>query len=276
MPQINTYTACSSSQLIQRFPWFGRFRANTGRGNRTRTTGVGSPSQEIRRCLRAAIVAEHIRTTNTRMRPGQDPDDYLYYMGSCRARLNAYGLPEGPMDRQYEDIVLQVLLSEYDRSRQTHLERRNFGLADIRRMMTAIYADNLSRSESSKGIAGRGTAMQAVDRDRTSVLCHYCDQFGHLKKKCLLRIKHKQQQRQQSVWHHQQQQRSQHQQKPRGLRQNNGGGGGGRVWCSYHTTMSHNDADCSVQQHKAGRNAHVAAARTQCVKGVCSAYDLPE
>ena len=227
-------------------------------------------------CLRAAIRAEYIRTTNMRMRPGKDPDDYLYHMGSCRDRLNACGPPEDSMDRQYEDIILQALLSEYDRSRQTHLERRNFGLADIRRMMTAIYADNLSRSESSKGIAGRGAAMQAVDRDRTSVLCHYCDQFGHFKKKCLLRIKHKQQQRQQPVRHHQQQQRSQHQQKPRGLRQNNGGGGGGRVWCSYPKTTSHNDADCRVQQHKAGGNAHVAATRTQCVKGVCSAYDLPE
>ena len=46
------------------------------------------------------------------------------------------------------------------------------------------------------------------------------------------------------------------------------------MWCSYHKTTSHNDADCRVQQHKAG--AHAAAAPTQRVKGVCSAYDLPE
>ena len=55
-----------------------------------------------------------------------------------------------------------------------------------------------------------------------------------------------------------------------------GGGGGGRGWCSYHKITSHNDADCRVQQHKAGGNAHVTTARTQHVKGVCSAYDLPE
>ena len=48
------------------------------------------------------------------------------------------------------------------------------------------------------------------------------------------------------------------------------------MWCSYHKTTSHNDADCRVQQHKAGANAHVAAAHTQRVKGICSAYDLPE
>ena len=143
-------------------------------------------------------------------------------------------------------------------------------------MMAAIYADNLSRSESSKGIAGRGAAMQAVDWDRTSALCPYYDQFGHFKINCPLRIKHQQQQRQQPVRHHQQQQHGQHQQKPRGRQQNNGGGGGGRVWCSYHMMTSHNDVDCRVQQHKVGGNAHVAAGRTQRVKGVCSAYDLPE
>ena len=116
--------------------------------------------------------------TSTQMRPGQDLDDHLYHMDSCRDRLYAYDPPNGPTDRQYEDIIFQALPSKYDRIRQTHLERRDFGLADIRRMMAAIYADNLSRSESSKDIAGRGTAMQAVDQDRTSVLYPYCDQFG--------------------------------------------------------------------------------------------------
>ena len=188
------------------------------------------------------------------MRPGQDPEDYLYHMDSCRDCLNACDPPEGPMGRQYEDIVLQALPSEYDLIRQTHLERRDFGLADIRRMMAAIYVDNLSRSQSSQGIVGRGAAMQAVDRDRTinSVVYHYRDQFGRFKRKCPLRIKHHQQQRQQPVRHHQQQQHGEHQQKPRGRRQNNGGGVGGRVRCSYHKITSHNDADCRVQQHKDG------------------------
>ena len=108
--------------------------------------------------------------TSTRMHPDQDPDDYSYRMDSCRDRLNACDRPEGPTDRQYEDIILQALSLEYDRIRQTHLQRRDFDLADIRRMMAAIYADNLSRSDSSKGIAGRGAA--------------------HFKTKYPLRIKH--------------------------------------------------------------------------------------
>ena len=214
--------------------------------------------------------------TSTRMRPDQDSDDNLYHMDSFRDRLNWCDPPEGPTDRQYEDIILQILPSEYDHIRQTHFERKGFDLADIHRIMAAIYADNLSRSESSKGIAGRGAVMQTVDRDRTSVLCHYCDQYGHFKRKCPLRIKHQQHQRWQPVRHHQQQQHGQHQQKPRRRRQNKGGGGGGRVWCSYHKTTSRNDADCRVQQHKVGDDAHMAAAQTQRVKGVCSAYGLTE
>ena len=132
--------------------------------------------------------------TSTRMRLDQDHDDYLYHLDSYRNRLNACDPPEGPTDRQYEDIIFQALTLEYDRIRQTHLERRDLGLADICRMMAAIYADNLSRSESSKCLVRRGAVMQAVDRDRTSVLCHYCDQYGHFKRKYWypVRIKHQQ------------------------------------------------------------------------------------
>ena len=103
------------------------------------------------------------------MSPSQDSDNYLYHMDSCRDRL-VCDPPEGPTDRQYEDIILQALPSEYERIRQTHLERRDFDLADIRRMMAAIYADNLSCSESSKGIAGSSAVMQVVDWDITSSL----------------------------------------------------------------------------------------------------------
>ena len=124
---------------------------------------------------REALRAEHAKMNSARMRPSQDPDEFLYELDTRRERLNACDPPEGPTDRQFEDIILQALPSEYDRIRQTHFETRDFGLADICRMMTSIYADNLSRSESSKGIAGRGAAMQGVDRNCTSVLCHYCD-----------------------------------------------------------------------------------------------------
>ena len=228
MPQIKTYTACagSASSVVQRLQ------------GKTLAEGVGHGQQAwaaLREKFgggsRAAIRAEHIRMASTRMRHGQDPDDYLYPMDSCRDSLNARDPPEGPTDRQYENITLQAPPSKYDRIRQTHLERRDFGLADIHRMMVAMYADNLSRSESSKSIARHGATLQAVDRERTSVLCHYCDQFEHFKRNYLLRIK-QQQQRPQVVRHHQQQQHGQNKQKPRGRQQNNGGDSGARVWCS--------------------------------------------
>ena len=69
--------------------------------------------------------------TTTRMRPGQDPDAYLYHIDSYWDRLNAGDSPEDPTYRHYEDTILQALPSEYDGIRQTHFERRDFGLADI-------------------------------------------------------------------------------------------------------------------------------------------------
>ena len=97
---------------------------------------------------REAIRAERAKMNNTPMRSGQDPDDYLYIMDSCRDRLNACDPLEGSTDRQYEDIILQALPPEDKAIRQAHLEREDFGLADIRRMMSDIYADNLARSRS--------------------------------------------------------------------------------------------------------------------------------
>ena len=48
------------------------------------------------------------------------------------------------------------------------------------------------------------------------------------------------------------------------------------MWYPYHKTTSHNDVDGRVQQHKVDGNSHVAAAEIRRMKGVCSAYDLPE
>ena len=98
------------------------------------------------------------------MRSDKDPDDFLYKRDRCRDRLNSVTPKEGTSDRRYEDIILLCLSTKYDRIRQTHFEREDCSLADIRRMMSKIYADNLasSHSASSRGIAGRGIAMQAT------------------------------------------------------------------------------------------------------------------
>ena len=140
--------------------------------------------------------------------------------------------------------------------------------------MTAIYADNLarSRSDSFRGIAGRGAAMQAMTRDRNDIKCHICGRVRHLKSKCPLRFKHQQQNDGQ-----QPQQREEHQNNPRRQHQRKNGGGRGPVWCAYHKTATHTDDNCRARRRKrAVGNAHIAATGPSRVKRSCRAYDLQE
>ena len=132
-------------------------------------------------CSREALRAAHRELETVKMRPDEDPDVFLYKKDRCRDRLNSVTPKEGPSDRRCEDMILQCLSPEYGRICQTHFEREDCSLAYIRRMMSTIYADNLARShfDSSRGIAGRGTAMQATGRDLSKIDYHYCNKFGH-------------------------------------------------------------------------------------------------
>ena len=56
---------------------------------------------------REALRVEHHKMNFTKMTPGQDPDKFLHIMDSCREP------PEGPTDRQYDDILLQALSPDY-------------------------------------------------------------------------------------------------------------------------------------------------------------------
>ena len=223
---------------------------------------------------REVICAEHAKINNTPMRLGQDLDEYFYTMDSCRDHLNACDPPEGPTDRQNKDIILQALPPEYTVIRQAHLERGDFELADIRRMMAAIYADIPARSrfDSVRGIAGSGATMQAMTRDRKDIKCHVCGRVGYFKRKCPLRLKHQQHDDGQ-----QPRQSEERRNKPRRHHQRNSGGERGPVWCSYHSTTNHSDADCRARRRKqAEGNAHIAATGPSRVNGICCTYDLPE
>ena len=105
------------------------------------------------------------------MRSDEDPDTFLYKKNRCRDCLISVTPKESPSDRRYEDIILQRLPPEYGRIHQTHFERENCSLADIRRIISKIYADNLARShsDSPRGIAGSGVAMQAIGRDHSKI-----------------------------------------------------------------------------------------------------------
>ena len=143
-------------------------------------------------CSREGLRAEHAKMNSARMSPGQDPDEFLCELDTRRKRFNAYDAPEAPTDRQFEDIILQALPPEYERIRTSHLEKPDFGIADIRRMMSAIYAANLARSSSMTVIAGRGAAMPAAENNRRDIICHYCERAGNLNNTCPLRAKHEQ------------------------------------------------------------------------------------
>ena len=155
-------------------------------------------------CSREALRAQHAKMNSTRMSRVQHPDKFLHELETRRKRLNACDPSEGPTDRQFEDIIFQALPPEYERIRTSHLEKRDFDIADIRRMLFAIYAANLARSSSTTGIARRGAAMPAAENNRKDVICHYCKRAGHFKNTCPLRAKHEQQQQQQEQRNEQQ------------------------------------------------------------------------
>ena len=52
--------------------------------------------------------------------------------------------------------------------------------------------------------------------------------------------------------------------------------GGGQMWCSYHKTTTHNEADCrATPVYGLNGNVHFAQVRPPSVPGVCSSWDLP-
>ena len=73
--------------------------------------------------------ANHEYLHNTKMKSGDDPDEFLYIMDGYRERLEDMGQPVP--DERYEDIILQALPAEYERVRTASYERQNFHLADI-------------------------------------------------------------------------------------------------------------------------------------------------
>ena len=58
-------------------------------------------------------------------RSDKDPVNFLYTKNWCRDRINSITSKEGPLDRQYEDTILQRLPSEYDKILQTPLGRED-------------------------------------------------------------------------------------------------------------------------------------------------------
>ena len=115
---------------------------------KSREDGVGngqatwsSLGEKYNRHTKEARRAYHEKLSSTKIKSGDDPDDVPYTMDGFREHLEDMGQPVS--DERYEDIILQTLPAEYGRVRTASYERRDFHLADIRRMMSALYIDYL-------------------------------------------------------------------------------------------------------------------------------------
>ena len=157
---------------------------------KTREDGVGNGQaawdtleKKYNSSTKEARRAYHEYLHNAKMKSGDDPYDFLYTMDGYRERLKDMGQPVS--DERYEVIILQALPAEYERVRTASYERRDFHLADIRRMMSALYIDCLSHPNTYLLVAGRRVAMQATGGDDSTIKCHYCGNPGHRQKNCV-------------------------------------------------------------------------------------------
>ena len=170
--------------------------------------------------------AYHEKLHSTKMKSGDDPDDFLYTVDGFRERLEDMGQPVP--DERYEDIILQAIPAEYERARTASYERRDSHLAYIWRMMNALYIDCLSRPNNSPLVAGREVAMQATGGDDNAIKCHYCGNLGHCQKNCAawiaIQCKNGNQQTTRST--------------PLGRWKKKAGGDGKPMWCSFHKSIT--------------------------------------
>ena len=163
-------------------------------------------------------------------------------MDGFRERLEDMGQPVP--DERNEDTILRAIPAEYERVRTASYERRDFHLADIRRMMSALYIDCLSRPNNSPLVAGRGVALQATGGDDSAIKCHYCGNPGHRQKNCVAWIAT------QCKTGNQQTTRS----TPLGRWKNKTGGDGKSMWCSLHKSTTPRDETCRTLQQQLGNN----------------------
>ena len=216
---------------------------------KTREDGVGNGQaawnaleEKYNSHTKEARRAYHEKLHSTKMKSGDDPDDFLYTMDGFRERLEDMGQPVP--DKGYEDIILQAIPAEYGRVRTASYMRRDFYLVDIRRMMSALFIDCISRPNSSPLVAGRGVAMQATTGDDSAIKCHYCGNPGHRQKNCVAWIAAQRKNGNQQTTRA----------TPPGRWKKKAGGDGKPMWCSFHKSTTHSDETCRALQQQLGNN----------------------
>ena len=157
-----------------------------------------------------------------------------------------------------------------------HLEKPDFGIADIRCMMFAIYAANLARSGAGLSYPRQMTTIEtyfattanARAKSRTRVPSPCQAQAAATTTRATERAVLQQQGG-----------RRQRGRQRRGKTSRHPPSNGG-WWFSYHNTTNHSDADCRAIKNanikNENGNAHVAAAQHTRMQGICSARDIPD
>ena len=150
-------------------------------------------------------------------------------------------------DEQNFDIILQALPTEYERFRTASYKGRDFHLADIRRMMSALYINCLSRPNNSPLVAGRGVATEATGGHDSTINFHYYGNPGHRQKNRVAWIAA------QCKGENQQTTRL----TPLQLCKRKAGGDGKLMWSSFNKPTTHSDEKCRTQQQQMGNTRSV-------------------
>ena len=116
-----------------------------------------------------------------KMRSDEDSDDFFYKKDRCRDRLSSVTTKKSPSDRQFEDITLQWVPPEYDRTRQTYFEREHCSIEDIRWGICRRFTSTTSRAPTlTRQELPQDAASPCRQRSGTSAT-HYCNKFDHYK-----------------------------------------------------------------------------------------------
>lgn len=141
-----------------------------------------APEEKYTNHTKEARRACHEKMHNTKMKAGQDPEDFLHILDGWHDLLE--GMGQSASDEPYEDIIPQALPSEYERVRTASYEKQNFGLEDTQYMLQFMYTDYLSRPSNST-VADGGIAMQATRRDDSGLTYHFCGNVSYQEDNCV-------------------------------------------------------------------------------------------
>lgn len=96
------------------------------------------------------------RLQDTRMTPGQDPDEY--FLNASLIRIDLEDMGEYVTNETYEDILVRGFTADYDSMKLAIYRDPSYTVDQIQHTMRSFFPDEVSRTADS-GKSGRGSAM---------------------------------------------------------------------------------------------------------------------